>query len=230
MKPRKVFDKRKIRYSDEDWDRLDNLREKVEEILSALDNFSISGLVHGSVARGDVSPDSDIDIITPYPTKSFRVELSLKEENFTIYDRKIVMATPWQLPKAHIYLEEDITITIPLEKPKKLEEEFYQFGGAVSLEQVRKNERVPGIDKRLVLVDPRDYGHLEGQVFGRENIVAKKLDISKEIIEERIEVLTKRDREGRTGIFLEQRLKPSENFENLWNEILQKNPEISKRF
>ncbi|MCD4727389.1 MAG: nucleotidyltransferase domain-containing protein, partial [Pirellulales bacterium] len=49
-------------------------------------------LVYGSLARGDVSQGSDIDIIIPGVARSFMVELALDEHGIT--GRKLVQATP----------------------------------------------------------------------------------------------------------------------------------------
>lgn len=230
VRPRKTVTRRNVDYSEKDWNRLDSFRSKAVEILEALKKFDIFGLVHGSVARGDVNKNSDIDIIIPDSIPSFKVELALKENGFRNLDRRIVMATPWQLPKAHIYVEGDKMVTIPLEKPKRLEEDFYKFGGAASLEQIENEERVPGVDKRLVLIEPIKNGHRESQVIGREKEVAKILDVGIEIVEERIHVLLKRDEIGRTGVFLERELTPEESFESAWNQIAKNNPQITKRY
>lgn len=228
-RPRKTFDAREIEYSEEDWKRLERFREETKKILKALKKYEIEGLAHGSVARGDVREKSDIDIIIPQSISSFRAELALEEVGYRNPQRKIVMATPWQLPKGHIILKENRMVTIPLEKPKRLEEDFYRFGGAVTLKQIKESKRVPGVDKRLILIEPTEEGHRETQVVGREEEVAKIIEVSIEIVEERIQVLTKREKVGKTGIFLERKLRPNENFESVWNGIKKKNPEISKR-
>ncbi len=230
VSPRKTVEERKIEYSEKDWDRLENFRKEAKKILIALKDFNLKAFAHGSVARGDVNKNSDIDIIIPRRTPSFKVELALKEKGFDNYDRKIVMATPWHLPKVHYELEIEKMVTVPLEKPKELEEDFYQFGGAVNLQQVEKGERVPGVDKRLVLIEPIEIGHKESQVFGKEGEVSKKLNVSVEIVEERVQVLTRREEIGRTGIFLERELTPQENVETVWKTIRERNPEISKRY
>ncbi|MBS3815868.1 MAG: nucleotidyltransferase, partial [Hadesarchaea archaeon] len=134
-----------------------------------------------------------------------------------------------QLPKAHIDLGDNELITIPLLEPKKLESEFYQFGGAIGLNEIKNEERASGVDKRLVLVEPTEKGHLESQVIGREGEVAKKLGVSIEIVEERVQVLTRRNEIGRTGVFLKRELSPEENFEAVFKEIIDENPEVKRR-
>ncbi|KXB08528.1 hypothetical protein AKJ56_01060 [candidate division MSBL1 archaeon SCGC-AAA382N08] len=229
VKPERNVSEKEIKYGEKDWERLKKFRKEAEELLEILNQFNISGLVHGSVARGDVDKNSDIDVIIPDPVPSFKVELALKENGYKNLDRKIVMATPWQLPKAHIYLRDKKMVTIPLKKPKKLEEEFYKFGGAASLSQIKEGKRTPGVDKRLILIEPIEKGHRERQVIGKENEVAKILGVSIEIVEERVHVLTKREEIGRTGIFLEKELTPKESFEEAWRQIVKNNPQITKR-
>lgn len=229
IKPRKTVSRKKIEYSDDDWRRFERFREDAEKILAGLRKFGVEALAHGSVARGDVNKDSDIDIVTLHTFPSYKVELALEESGFKKTSRKIVMATPWQLPKAHISIGENRMITFPLEKPKKLEEEFYRFSGSIDLDQVKSGKRVPGIDKRLVLIEPIEKGHRESQVVGREGKVAKILGVSLDIVEERVQVLKRRDEIGRTGVFLERELTPDENFEAVWKEIVENNSEVRQR-
>lgn len=230
VKPLRTVSEREITYSEEYWGLFKDFRESASQILSALKEQGVEALVHGSVARGDVNEDSDVDIIIPQTISSFKVELALQEEGFRPNKREIVMATPWQLPKAHISLGENQMVTFPLLKPKRLELEFYQFGGAVGLAKVKEGERVPGVDKRLVLIEPIANGHRESQVIGRENGVAKRVGVSVDIVQERVQVLTRRAEIGRTGVFLQQELTLEENFETVLKRIADKNPEVKRRF
>lgn len=229
-KPLRTVSKKEVTYTKEHWQSLGNLQETARQILSALNKQGINALVHGSVARGDVSEDSDVDVIIPEKTPSYRVELALQEDGFNPVEREIVMATPWQLPKAHISLGENRIVTFPLLKPKRLELEFYHFGGAVGLTKIEEEERVPGVDKRLVLIEPTEEGHRESQVLGRESEVTKRVGVSIDMVQERVQVLTRRDKIGRTGVFLQQKLSPEENFEAVLKQIADKNPEVKRRF
>jgi hypothetical protein len=93
------------------------------------------------------------------------------------------------------------------------EEEFYRWGGLIDSTGVRNNTRTSGVDKRLLLIEPTSTGHIEQGVIGREQEVAKKLDVSIGIAEERVRVLTRRDNVGRTGVYLTRTLNDNENFE-----------------
>jgi hypothetical protein len=140
-----------------------------------------------------------------------------------------VIATPWQLPKAHIHIDENRLVTFPLIEPKQLELEFYYFGGAVDLEQVEGKIRVPGVDKRLMLIKPTSRGHHESPIIGREAEVAKLIGVSLDIVRERVQILTRRAEVGRTGIFLQRKLAPDENFETVFKQIVKTTPAIKLR-
>jgi hypothetical protein len=114
-------------------------------------------------------------------------------------------------------------------KPRQLELEFYYFGGAADLQQVERANRVAGVDKRLMLIEPTPHGHIESQVMGREAEVAKKVGVGPDIVRERAQVLTRRADIGRTGVFIERELAPDEAFEVALQRLINENPEIKIR-
>ena len=63
--------------------------------------------------------------------------------------------------KAHIEIAEKITVTFPLMEMRRVEREFYRFGGEANLSQLKAGIRVPGVDKRLMLIEPTEKGHEE---------------------------------------------------------------------
>ncbi|MEM3421811.1 MAG: nucleotidyltransferase domain-containing protein [Candidatus Hadarchaeum sp.] len=225
-KPVRVADVREIIYDEKRWKILDEKRKRALELMLPLETSGFSPIVHGSVARGDVDKNSDVDVVIPYEVPSFKLELALLKAGLTPTKREIVMATPWQLPKAHLYLEDDRSVTFPLVKPRQTELEFYWFGGAAGIDELRKKIRVLGVDKRLMLIEPTEKGHLESQVIGNESTVAKKLGVSLEIVRERVQVLTRRAELGHTGIFIRRELAPGENFEGVFRELMRKNPDM----
>lgn len=77
-----------ILYKSDRWDMLSSLSKKAASIMYALQDAGLDGLVHGSVARGDISSGSDIDIVIPWVVQSFRVELALEPG---IVARKVVV-------------------------------------------------------------------------------------------------------------------------------------------
>jgi len=216
-------------YDEKRWKLLQKLREKAAKIMHALENSSLHCIVHGSIARGDVTAKSDIDIFIPNPPSSFMVETALEKAGIPINRRIIVQATPSYAVKAYIEIEEKVSVSFPLVKLRPLEREFYKFGGEINLQMLKENRRVPGVDKRLMLIEPTEDGHVESSVIGREEHVAKLLKLSTDIVLDRVHALTRRDKVGRTGVFLERELAPEENFEAVLKRLADKNPAIRRR-
>ncbi len=217
---------RVVVYDEARWRLLRELRAEAERIMEALYSMGLYAIVHGSVARGDVKPTSDIDVFIPYPVPSYRVELALERAGFTIHKRIVVQATPGSTPKAYLILDEEErrSVSFPLGKLGRTEYEFYYFGGALDLEGLRSGRRVPGVDKRLVLIEPTREGHVESPVIGREAEVAKRLGVSIETVEERVRVLTRRDEHGRTGVFVKLVIPPGEEIEDYVRRYATRNP------
>jgi hypothetical protein len=165
------------------------------------------------VARGDVDSESDIDIVILHYVSPFIIESSIESKNFQIYRKMIVQATPRSTPKIYYWLDEygKHVISYPLKKLSKNELSFYKFGGMLSYEEIKKDRRVPGVDKRLMLIQPTEDGHIETCIIGRAGWVAKILSIPESIVNERIYMLSKREIYGRTGVFLEYVLSPGED-------------------
>jgi predicted nucleotidyltransferase len=225
----RLKDRHEVVYSDEDWAQLKKMRQEASNLMSALQQNGIPSTVHGSVARGDVSSTSDIDIFIPMQVSSFKVELALRSSDIDYISRRIELATPQHAIKGHIDTDVNRTITFPLVNPKRREWEFYRFGGVIDLEELMKDKRVAGVDKRLLLIEPTLEGHKESSVIGKERQVAKLLGVSLDIVEERIRVLRRRDRIGRTGVYLNRQLSPVENFEEVLKQISEKDPIIRRR-
>jgi hypothetical protein len=228
-RPVKVADTVEVLYDEKCWALFRQLRQRARDIMLALSRRNVVSIVHGSVARGDVDRASDVDIFVPSIVQSYEVELALDDAGFVPIEREIVVATPWQLPKAHIYLDKNCSVTFPLTKPKRLEVEFYYFGGAIDLRQVEREIRAAGVDKRLMLIEPTPQGHVESQVIGREAEVAKQIGVGQDIVRERVQVLTRRSDVGHTGVFIERKLAPDEAFEAVMQQLLNENPEMKIR-
>ncbi|MBU7015295.1 MAG: nucleotidyltransferase domain-containing protein [Theionarchaea archaeon] len=223
-KQTKRFHLQEVVYEESHWDLLRKLRGQAVELMECLREFS--PLVYGSLARGDVHKDSDVDIVIPYVIPSCLLEIWL--ESFAVVERRISQATPWHLIKGVVELA-DASITFPLVQPTRIEHEFYRFGGFLALEQLLDEGRVPGVDKRLVLIDPTEAGHHELSVLGREHEVAKRLEVSINIIAERVKVLQRRDKVGRTGVFLNKTLSPDESFEMVLRTLASSNTQLRRR-
>ena len=209
---------KEVRYSMEHWNLLNIKRRKGLELMEVLYRCGIqSMIIHGSVARGDVNTDSDIDIALLYPYSPSLVELCLERNGFTIYSLAIVQPTPLHTPKIYLVLDpnEERIITIPLVDLKSIEIEFYRFSGMLSLNELRNGKRVPGVNKRLILIDPRPWGHVEIPVLGNEGYIARRLGVSINVVLDRVRALTRREEEGHTGLFIEIEVPQNMSIEQL---------------
>ncbi len=230
-KPLRLREVLEVVYSTERWEILKKVRVDAIKLLEALAEFNIKGRIHGSVARGDVDENSDIDVVILQPIPSHVVETCLLMKGFNIFSRILTQATPSNTPKAHIYLDpqEKTSVTFPLLNFRTRELEFYRFGGIIGIEDLRKNLRVPGCTKRLTFIKPTANGHLEYPIEGFESEVARELGISVDVVRERVRVLKRRDEYGRTGLFIKRFLTEGENFESVLEEIISKNPPARRR-
>ncbi|OYT40690.1 MAG: DNA polymerase subunit beta [Desulfurococcales archaeon ex4484_58] len=221
---------REVIYSEKHWRLLWSLREEAVRIIEILRKAGLEACVHGSIARGDVWSKSDIDIIILYTVPSYIVEYTLESHRINIYSKYIVVATPTSTPKAYLVLDEEErkTVSFPLFKLKPREYEFYKFGGLLDYSGLIQKKRVPGVNKKLILIEPTPTGHRESPVMGYESIVASKLNISIETVEERVRVLSRRDEIGRTGVFVKYELSPYETFEEALSKIIRENPLVKR--
>ncbi|MEM2888009.1 MAG: nucleotidyltransferase domain-containing protein [Candidatus Bathyarchaeia archaeon] len=224
----RIETKEKI-YDEKHWHLLKILRTEATKIMEALEKQHISSVVHGSIARGDVNQKSDIDVFIPQIVSSFTIETALENSGFPILDRFIVQATPSYAIKGYIEIGEKRTVSFPLTKMRKKEREFYIFSGEATLDTIKNNLRVPGVDKRLMLIEPTHFGHTESSIIGREEHVASLLKISVETVIDRCRALTRRDKVGRTGLFIERSLMQNETFESTLKKLADEKPEVRRR-
>lgn len=228
IKPTK-YEYKEAPYSKRRWILLKGFRKKALEIITALEKTHLHAVVHGSIARGDVRTDSDIDIFIPEVQNSFLVEAALEKANIKINSRILVQATPNYAMKAHIEINEKTSVSFPLMEMRRVEREFYSFGGEVNLKQLEDYTRMPGVDKRLMFIEPTETGHIESSIIGREENVAKLLGISAETVFDRVHTLLKRDKVGRTGLFIKKELKVEETFELALKRLVEANPAVRRR-
>jgi predicted nucleotidyltransferase len=229
IKPTRRVDYREIVYGSERWAFLKDYRQKAIKLMEALEAFHLQAVVHGSIARGDVNKNSDIDVFIPEIQSSFLVETALEKAGIRVNARLVVQATPTYAMKAHIEIDEQSSVSFPLMQMRKVEREFYQFGGEVNLSQLNANVRVAGVDKRLMLIEPDEKGHVESSIVGKEEFVAKTLGISVETVLDRVHALMKRDEVGRTGVFLKKELSADETFELALKHLSDLNPAVRRR-
>ena len=216
-------------YEEHHWLLLSQLRQNAIVVMAVLEQIGIEPLIHGSICRGDISEHSDVDVYIPQVVPSFSVEFALTQAGYQIIHRELVHATPFHAIKAHIFLPNNSVVTFPLTNPAPIELEFYQFGGSLTKVDLEKGQRVPGVDKRLILIEPIDAGHIETPVVGNETVVAKKVGVNQKIVEERVKILMRRDEVGRTGVYLKRPLSPNDTFESLLKHISDRDPVVRRR-
>jgi predicted nucleotidyltransferase len=229
VKPSRREEFKDVTYSSAHWDQLKELRKKAVCLMDALSVFHLQCITHGSIARGDVHLGSDVDVFIPEVQNSFLIETALEKARISINSRFIVQATPSYAMKAHIEIDETTTVSYPLMGMRRVEREFYRFGGEVNLTQIKTNIRVAGVDKRLMLIEPTEKGHSETSVIGREESTAKILGIAAETVLDRVHALVKRDNVGRTGVFVKKELMQEETFELALKRISELNPAVRRR-
>jgi uncharacterized protein len=228
-KPKSQSEYKEVTYPASQWKILKDLRQKASQIMLALEQFHLQSVVHGSIARGDVHKDSDVDVFIAEIQNSFQIETALEKAKIKPNQRLIIQATPTYAMKAYIEIDEKVSVSFPLMEMRRLEREFYKFGGEINLTQLKSNVRVAGIDKRLMLIEPTGIGHVESSVVGKEEFAAKTLGISAETVFNRVRTLMKRDQVGRTGVFLKRELAEDETFELALKKIADENPAVRRR-
>jgi hypothetical protein len=228
-KPLKRAEKIEVFYNAERWRLLRKYRSEATKIMEALERFHLKSIVHGSIARGDVTQESDIDVFIPEAPSSFTVENALERAGISVSRRTIVQATPAYAAKAYIEINEKTSVSFPLMKMRTVEREFYRFGGEATLLMLKKEKRVKGVDKRLMLIEPTDKGHIESSIIGREAETAQTLGVSVETVLDRVHALLRRDQIGRTGVFIEREIAEDETFEMALKQLADKNPAVRRR-
>jgi len=228
-KPKKHAEYKEVVYGSTHWTLLGELREKATRIMIALDDFRLITLVHGSIARGDVNNNSDIDVFITGSPSSFLVETALERARVPVNARLLIQATPNYAMKAYIEVDARVSVSFPLMRMRRVEHEFYKFGGEVNLNQLKAGTRVAGVDKRLMLIEPTTKGHVESSIVGREEGVSKRLGVSAETVLDRVHTLLKRDEIGRTGVFIKRELAPDETFEMVMKKLADENPAVRRR-
>ena len=220
---------REVVYDETRWRLLDELRSLAIDLMEKLNRFNIPSIVYGSVARGDVSETSDVDIFVYNPPSSFILETALESAGIKPIRRLIVQATPQYAIKGVLEIDERLSVSFPLVKMRSVERGLYKFGGEADLQTLREGKRVCGVDKRLMLIQPTVRGHLGSSVVGNEEYAAKVLRIPVEVVRNRVRILLRRDDIGRTGIFIQRELAPDETFELALKKLAEENPAVRRR-
>jgi predicted nucleotidyltransferase len=216
-------------YDEGRWVFLRSLRGEAAALMRPLAAAHIECLVYGSLARGDVKPTSDVDIFIPSPPAPELVEAALERAGIRAAEREIVQATPGYAAKGYIYTGDRRGYSFPLVRLLPAERDFYGFAGSVTLQQLDAGVRVPGVDKRLMLIEPTPRGHVESPVAGREGQVARLLGVDTRIVSERVRTLERRRSVGRTGVFLKHSLESGEGFGEALHRLSLGRPAMRKR-
>lgn len=212
---------RVVVYGDEVWSLLRRLRERALMVMSHLEQHGFESIVYGSVARGDVTLSSDLDIFIPIPVPMYKLEYALSLLQ-PIHKRELIQATPYYAPKAYLYLNEKDTVSAPMVPLNRDEEGFYKLAGYLTLEELRRDVRKPGINKALQLIIPTAEGHVEKPLKHSFEEAVKTLDISPDILNSRMKVLLKRREKGHTGVYQHIVLHEGMSFEEAFEKMMQK--------
>ncbi len=205
---------RVVLYDRRRWNLLSSLRERALEVLRSLKKLRIEAFAYGSLARGDVSEGSDVDVFVPRPPRPISILEDALSGLGCPLERRIVQSTPNSAVKGYITLPNRVTVSFPLVPLRSREEEFYRFGGVVSERDLEGGVRRPGVNKSLILVFPTPDGHAELDVPGRESLVARIVGVSVETVRERVRVLGRRRVVGTTGIYASIVLGEFQEFED----------------
>jgi predicted nucleotidyltransferase len=223
------FQGNQVIYTSKHWETLAKLRSTAKEMMRPLIDAQIYCMIYGSIARGDVKKTSDIDVYISNPPSPTIIEAVLESAEMRFTSRVIVQATPSYVAKAYIYLDEVKSYSFPLVSTTSLEEDFTGFAGRVSYNQLKENVRAPGVNKKLLFIEPNEVGHIESPLDGVEGIVAKRIGVNTGIVLQRIRILRRREKVGRTGVYIKRELELDESFSSVINELKRGNSAIRRR-
>ena len=216
-------------YTDEHWILLKEKRKQALDMMKPLHDSHIRSTVYGSIARGDITKTSDIDIFIHSAMSPTIIEATLEAYGIHYSERLIIQATPSYVAKAYIMIDETHGYSFPLIQMRSSEAEFTRFAGQLSYEELQDDQRVSGVNKELNLIEPNEKGHTESPIQGMDGKVAKKLGVGTRIIQERVRTLERRGKVGRTGVYIKRELEPDESFGQVFEELSRNKPGLRRR-
>jgi hypothetical protein len=223
------LDELNVEYTDAHWRLLRLLRAEAAEMMKPLHEAHIEAVVYGSIARGDVGEGSDVDVWIPSPPSPTFVQAILERSGVHVRRREIIQATPSYAAKAYLYTEPDRGYSLPLVRLRASEAEFYRYAGSLGYHELKADARVPGVDKRLMLIEPTETGHRESSIQGREGYVAGLLGVENRIVQERVRTLERRGKVGRTGVYIKRVLADDEDFGAVFRHLAASKPALRRR-
>jgi len=223
------LDEINVEYTEDHWRLLRILRAEALEMMTPLHEAHIDAVVYGSIARGDVSEGSDVDIWMLSPPAPPVVQAVLERRGVHIRQREIIQATPSYAAKAYLYTEPERGYSLPLVNLRASEAEFYRYAGSLGYQGLQAGARAPGVDKRLMLIEPTETGHRESSVQGREGHVAGLLGVETRIVQERVRTLERRGKVGRTGVYIKRVLADEEDFGAIFEQLAASKPALRRR-
>ena len=85
------------------------------------------------------------------------------------------------------------------------------------------------LDVLLLLIEPTGTGHVVSSVLDRPTRTARVLGVHTATLDERVRVLTRRDKVGRTGVLLNEELAEGETFESRLRYIADRNSVVRRQ-
>lgn len=222
-------DQREVIYSQDHWKLFHLMRSRASDIVHGLKSQGYHSLVYGSLARGDITVQSDLDVLILNPTASYRLELAIESLSYPIERKYIVQSTPNDNIKLVYELPDKLHIIMFLSSLSSLGFDFYHFAGVLDEKELENGIRKPGVNKKLYLIEPTENGHRQTPISDRKDEVAKILGISDLMVKQRMRVLTRRKKKGRTGVFLKQELSVNDNVEAVLRDIARTNRLVRRR-
>jgi len=146
-----------VTYSENHLKLLHHKRERSKTLLEMFAKEGLNPFIYGSIARGDIHNDSDIDMVLIQTIAPYQIEIILDKNGFNNYFREIIMATPADTLKLYIYLNEleaakQLSVSINLINERKrvlLRREKFGKTGVFLKRSIEMNETTEDVLKKL---------------------------------------------------------------------------------